>query len=267
MPPAGPSARIDSLDIPVARFCLSHHRRQTLVVGLSGPQGSGKSTLAERVATALSGAGISAISISIDDFYRTHQEQVRLAEKHPDNRYLEHRGYPGTHDIGLGEDVLANLVSRDAREVAIPVYDKGAHGGRGDRAASPEWRRVRGPFDIVILEGWLLGFRPSPVDEIEDRDLELPNRYLAEYERWHRFFGAFVHLEAHSVEDIVGWRIDAEEARRRAGGGGLSREEAKDYIQRFLPAYRLYVPRLREDPPTRATMRIVLGANRLPDGC
>lgn len=32
---------------------------------------------------------------SIDDFYLTHEDQVRLAASQPDNKLLQHRGQPG----------------------------------------------------------------------------------------------------------------------------------------------------------------------------
>jgi D-glycerate 3-kinase len=200
--------------------------------------------------------------VSIDDFYLTHDAQQLLARSYPQNPYLEHRGYPGTHDVALGDRVVADLL--DGGTVAIPVYDKSAHGGRGDRAPTSTWRRVHGPFDAVILEGWMLGFRPVPDETLEDTCLVPPNRMLAEYARWHHFLGAFVHLEARSLEDIVGWRIDAEQARRARGAAALSDAEARDYIERFLPAYRLYVPPLRDQPWLKATLHVPLGRDRMP---
>ena len=50
-------------------------------------------------------------------------------------------------------------------EVALPRYDKSQHGGRGDRAPHGSWPRVQGPIDIILFEGWMLGF--SPVAEAD----------------------------------------------------------------------------------------------------
>ena len=82
---------------------------------------------------AMGAFGHPALAISIDDFYLTHLEQRALAAAHPENPYLEHRGYPGTHDVGLGTAVLRALRA-SADPVEIPRYDKSAHAGRGDRA-------------------------------------------------------------------------------------------------------------------------------------
>ena len=33
--------------------------------------------------------------------------------------------------------------------------------GLGDRAPRSKWQRVTGPVDVVVLEGWCLGFRST----------------------------------------------------------------------------------------------------------
>lgn len=48
--------------------------------------------------------------------------------------------------------------------VRIPRYDKSARGGKGDRAPEGEWGIVKTPVDIVLLEGWMLGFEALPDD-------------------------------------------------------------------------------------------------------
>ena len=40
----------------------------------------------------------------------------------------------------------------------MPRYDKSAHEGKGDRAKEEDWDKVDGPLDLVIVEGWMLGF-------------------------------------------------------------------------------------------------------------
>jgi D-glycerate 3-kinase len=216
-----------------------------------------------------------AAGVSIDDFYLTRAEQVTLAAAHPGNPYLEHRGYPGTHDVGLGEDTLralrelsgadgvvassshaapgaAHLAPRGASDpVRVPVYDKSAHGGRGDRAPASEWREVRGPLDLVFVEGWMLGFTPVPETSLDDPMLAEPNRHLAAYDRWHRLLDAFVSLRALDPAYVLRWRVEAEEAMKAHGKPGLSREAIEDYVRRFLPAYRLYGGAPGRIPPER----------------
>lgn len=43
--------------------------------------------------------------------------------------------------------------------IPFPRYDKSKFQGRGDRADQSTWPQVEAPLDIVLFEGWMLGFR------------------------------------------------------------------------------------------------------------
>lgn len=248
--------------LPVARWCaavLDEVPRRPVVVGVSGPQGAGKSTLAEAVVRGLAELGVRGIAISIDDLYLTHDEQRALSASHPGNRYLAYRGYPGTHDVALGRAVLDSLAA--GAPTIVPTYDKSAHAGRGDRSAPASFRRVEGRLDLVVLEGWMLGFHPVDPSTLEP-DLRLPNEALAAYASWHQKLDALVRLDARSFDDIVAWRVGSERARRERGEGALTDDEARDYIERFLPAYRTYLPGLRASPPCARVLTVELDAGR-----
>lgn len=72
------------------------------------------------------------------------------------------RGQAGTHDIELARQTLEQLklATSESSEVAVVRYDKSAHEGRGDRAPDSKWQRVKGKVDVVLFEGWMLGFKP-----------------------------------------------------------------------------------------------------------
>jgi D-glycerate 3-kinase len=240
----------------------------TWIIGIQGPQGCGKSTMASALVEEWGRAGVRATAVSIDDFYLTHAEQEALAARHDGNPYLRYRGYPGTHDVALGRRTIDALASLgDAQSTAVPVYDKSAHRGRGDRAPGSAWRRVTGPIDVLVVEGWMLGFTPVDADAgagafTVDPALEAPNRYLEAYRAWHERLDAFVHMHVDSLDAVVHWRMDSERARRERGEPALSDEEARDYIERFLPAYRLWVPQLRAHPPCSELTTIELAEDR-----
>lgn len=231
------------LYVEVLAFCraqLAQQPQRPLVVGLQGPQGAGKTTLTRALIDALPALGLTGITVSIDDFYLTRAGQLAVAAAHPGNPYLEHRGYPGTHDIALGEETLAGADGCErvrAGALQVPVYDKSAHGGRGDRAPVAQWRTVQMPVDLVFVEGWMLGFTPVPESSITEPHLIAPNRALAEYACWYRHIDAWVILRALDPNYVLTWRVDAEERMKASGKPGLSRADIEDYIRRFLPAY------------------------------
>jgi D-glycerate 3-kinase len=65
--------------------------------------------------------GVSAASVSIDDFYLTNAEQNALAAANPDNRLLALRGNAGTHDLKLGRDTLQQLKGCTAAGSTVTV--------------------------------------------------------------------------------------------------------------------------------------------------
>ena len=222
--------------------------RRPLMLGLQAPQCAGKTTIGKRLLASLPDIRLRGASVSIDDFYLTRDEQLALADTHPDNPYLEHRGYPGTHDLDLGDRTLSALRDLGAgRSTRIPVYDKSQHGGRGDRAPASEWREVKGPLDLVIVEGWMLGFEPVAESDLPDPRLAFPNRALAGYARWYQHLDAFIVLRPIDWNYVVKWRVEAEENMKAQGKPGLSREAIEDYVRRFLPAYATWAGRA----PTR----------------
>jgi D-glycerate 3-kinase len=261
------TARFQPLHQPVHEFCFAQIAaapRRPLVIGLQAPQGAGKTTLVTHFLQALPAMGLRGAGVSVDDFYLRREDQLRLAAANPGNPYLEHRGYPGTHDVALGERTLRALKSlKEGETTRVPVYDKSAHGGRGDRAPEETWREVSGPLDVIVLEGWMLGFSPVDGAALPDPRLAPANDALAEYARWTEQADVWVVLRAQDPEYVLTWRVEAEEAMKASGKPGLSREAIVDYIGRFLPAYRTYATPDRI--PGRASgLTLTLDAARRP---
>lgn len=235
-----------------------------VVIGMSGAQGSGKTTLMRDVCGQIAERGWRVVSVSIDDFYLTHDEQRALAGQHPGNRFLQHRGYPGTHDVAWGVTVLTALRTLGAgSSMALPGYDRSAFGGTGDRMPEGDWKRIDGPVDLVVLEGWMLGF--TPVLDPGDPDLRVVNEFLRGYAAWHSLLDGFIWLEPEDHLFVRAWRVEAEERAIAAGRAGMSSERITAFVEAFLPAYRLYAPGLRARPPTGPPhLHVIIGRDRLP---
>ena len=212
--------------------------------------------------------GFNGVTLSIDDFYLKRVDQVELARKYVHNPLLQQRGYPGTHDVTLGVQTLQALRCLQAGQtVHLPKYDKSLHQGQGDRAPESEWNKVTGPLDFVFLEGWMLGFRPATENQAllyANPNLREINAFLEPYSEWDKFLDVFIHLIPKKISQVRDWRIEAEERMKAQGKPGMTREEITAYIEKFLPAYELYVPLLKQNPPLRdKSIRITLDAARL----
>ncbi len=232
---------------------------RAFVLGINGPQGAGKSTLVRWLERRFAEEGVRAVGVSIDDFYLTRAEQAAVSETYAGNRYLAQRGYPGTHDVALGTQVLEALTT-ETGPIALPVYDKAAHGGLGDRA--PESRVVVGPVDLILFEGWMLGFTPDPLAAAE-AEFAVVDALLARYAPWRDRLDAMLQLVMAEPDQVIAWRMEAEATMRASGLGGMLDAAIRDYVGRFLPAYAVWPVRLAARPPVPGRHRVVvLGRDR-----
>jgi D-glycerate 3-kinase len=272
--------RVENYYVRVLEWILERKSEipgRPMVVGVNGPQGSGKSTLTSSLVHILTERGIKAVTLSIDDFYLTRKEQVELAEKNPMNSLLSQRGYPGTHDIQLGLNKLVELKNlKDSKTVQLPVYDKSCFHGQGDRKAEQDWGLIQGPLDIVFLEGWMLGFTPLRDAELEQmpqlksdpillENFKQVNHLLLNYGAWDRLLDVFLQLVPEKVEYVVDWRVEAEERMKAQKKSGMSLSEIRNYIQKFILAYEVYLPSLKCQGlfHGRPKFSLVLDRNRL----
>jgi D-glycerate 3-kinase len=236
-----------------------------IMVGINGPQGAGKTTLTRALIEAASAVDLKSVSLSIDDFYLTRAEQLRLAAEHRHNPLLQQRGYPGTHDVALGAHVLRRLKKLTAGEtLSCPVYEKSAHHGQGDRAPESSWKSVTGPLDLIFIEGWMLGFPPAAPESLPDENLKRVNEFLPAYKSWTSELDGFIQIDTDNLENIVRWRVEAEKHMIASGKTGMSESEITAYVNKFIPAYKIYVPLLRKNPPVAETLHFTLALNRLP---
>ncbi|KAL5483184.1 hypothetical protein ACEPAI_8413 [Sanghuangporus weigelae] len=269
------------------RKCLDRHRTGVvagvvsntsvppLFVAFQGPQGSGKTFLTSHLSKVLSAAphNLSVAVLSIDDLYLPHDGLVRVAQTHPNNLLLTGRGQPGTHDVPLGTKLLQELKTinspspgnsvnaGESEGVRLPFFDKSLYGGEGDRVPDAG-AIVRPPLDVVLFEGWCVGFCPSDPAEIKRRfsqripdlegildlqtsfkeeDILQINENLWEYVRWWEFFDVFVQVkppDATPYSLIYKWRLQQEHNMKAANGGkGMTDEQVKTFVDRYIPGY------------------------------
>ena len=263
--------------IPLAA-CLAKQAddyRATRIIGINGAQGSGKSTLCKLLQIVLEeGFAKRVTTFSIDDIYLTHAERETLAEKiHP---LLKTRGVPGTHDVGLGLQLLTDLRGIEAGEsINIPVFDKSID----NRSAEKDFRQVTGPIDLVLFEGWCVGAKPQrdpalalPVNSLER--LEDPEqvwrRYVNDqlendYKRLFREIDFLIMLEIPEISSVMEWRSKQERKLAKASPGGHKIMDTAA-LQRFIMHYERLTKAMLTEMPDRADLVLKLNRNQQIDG-
>ncbi|KAI1325281.1 P-loop containing nucleoside triphosphate hydrolase protein [Xylariaceae sp. FL0255] len=249
------------------------------VLALSGLQGSGKSTWATALAQRLNEHHhLKTIIVSLDDLYHTHEELVRVRESNPQNTLFRNRGQPGTHDEVLAERFFKDLGS--GRELPLPRFDKSRFNGEGDRVPESEWEVVppNPPVNVLIFEGWCVGFQALPSDNLESKwnaarelntssaqeeklsttvlgthplkHIKLLNDNLKRYNETFMGpsrFSYLIHLNTDQLVNVYKWRIEQEEALRAAKGTGQTDDQVVAFVRVYMPAYELYLERLQNE--------------------
>ena len=184
------------------------------LIAIVGAQGSGKTTLARAAAERFGAA-----QISIDDVYLTRAEREAMArEVHP---LFVTRGPPGTHDLGLLQQLIDTLSAAGPDdETLIPDFDK-----RGDdRRPVADWRVFRGRPSAILIDAWCLGALPEeaaalavPVNSLEtDQDPDggwrrAVNGFVGgPYADFVARFDAVLFLRAPSFDVVLDWRCQQE---------------------------------------------------------
>lgn len=227
-------------------------------IGLAGGQGTGKSTLARLLEETGRRVGLRVGVLALDDYYLPRAERLALAARvHP---LFETRGPPGTHDVARLRADLAALGGSGA--VEMPCFDK----GRDDRIGT---RRLVGPFELVVLEGWCVGARAEaaaslarPCNALErERDPDgrwrraVNERLATDYAALFAELDALVYLRAPDLDAIRRWRLEQESERPAA-----QRLDAAA-IDRFVAHYERITLALRDSSPARADWTVALAAD------
>lgn len=112
---------------------------------------------------------VRAIEFSIDDLYLPHEEQVKLATLFPDNPLMQNQVQPSTRSMSQGID-LFTAISNQKERIEIPSFGKSLCDSAEDRRQRDQWQTMNQegerPVDIVIFEGWCVGFRALSNEEV-----------------------------------------------------------------------------------------------------
>ena len=174
--------KLNKFYLPLSEWIYSIYSKdfKTKIIGLSGGQGAGKSTITGILKLILSKRyGLNICVFSIDDFYKTKNERLRMSKKkHP---LFITRGVPGTHDITLLNQTIRKLKQKRFRTVLIPKFDK----SKDDRYRKNKWQKIKTKPDIIIFEGWCVGTTHQNNHELK-RPINLIEKKYDENLKWRK---------------------------------------------------------------------------------
>ncbi|CAJ0837274.1 5841_t:CDS:2 [Entrophospora sp. SA101] len=135
-----------------------------------------------------------------------------------------------------------NRSSREKEEgekevLLVPSYDKSLNNGQGNRLSIDKWIKSYPPFDIMLFEGWCVGFKSLKKEDLKNiyydsninndcyslENILLINENLKNYEKhWYKYFDIFIHLDVENIKEV------------------------RNFVDRFMPSYEIYLPYLRK---------------------
>lgn len=260
-----------ALDILLPKI-KAHHAvsSEPIILGITGLQGSGKSTWASKIVEILSFENdLHTITISLDDLYKTHNDLIAQRDRDPSNKLYRTRGQPGTHDEQLGSKFFADLKAyRGEGSLKIPSFDKSLFNGEGDRAPESSWPTITKKPDVVVFEGWCVGFQPLPANAIEEKyALALSGKLAVNTPAQHQLshllevnanlqrycdafmgpkhFNFFVHIDTDDLRNVYAWRLQQEHKMIEVKGSGMSDDQVKAFVDGYMPSYEVYLDTLR----------------------
>ena len=239
------------------------------IIGIHGGQGSGKSTLSKALAAVFRHAfGWNVVVVSIDDLYLPHASRQQLAATQ--HRLFATRGVPGTHDAALGEQLFRQLKTLPAgSQLSFPAFDKASD----DRLSGEHWHQVQGPVDLVLFEGWCVGCKAVPPEQLSTPVNELEktedpdgrwrhevNRQLADdYARWFAAIDYLLMLRVPDMQAVLNWRSEQELGNQKnAVANSPDRSMDNAALQRFIQHYQRLTEQALRDMPQWADVILTL---------
>ena len=246
-------------------------KNKTFIIGLAGGQGTGKTTISSLIRLILSNYfKLSVFKVSIDDFYRTRKERLKLSKsKHP---LLLTRGVPGTHDVDMINKLFHNVKKKKFNSMLIPKFDKSID----DRCNKKLWYKIKKKPDVLILEGWCVGAKPEknntlnkPINKLEQNldskkkwrlhvNNQLKNKYSKLFDQIH----SLLYLKAKNFNVLKRWRIKQEKKlklknKRKKNNKIMNNSE----VLNFMMTYQRITQNMFKHMPKYASIILNLNSN------
>ena len=161
----------EDIIIPISLHLNSFPKRdEPYLICFTGGQGSGKTTMSYFIQEVLTNhCNRPSMGFSIDDIYKSQEERKAISEEVHSLCYV--RGVPGTHDIGMGLDLIDSLSKAKRDSVTkIPSFCK----PEDKHYPESDWPVYKGKPDFIFLDAWCGGAKPiseenwqGPLNDLE----------------------------------------------------------------------------------------------------
>tara|TARA_B100000900_G_C20581872_1_gene717872 strand:+ start:346 stop:1275 length:930 start_codon:yes stop_codon:yes gene_type:complete len=194
-------------------------KKRPYFVGLAGGQGTGKTTISSLIRIILiKYFKLNVFRISIDDFYKTRKERIRLSKRvHP---MLLTRGVPGTHDINMILSFFKKVKSKKFKRLKLPNFDKATD----DRFDKKKWYSLKNKPDVIIFEGWCVGAKSEKNIDLKksinsmEKTMDqkkiwrryVNNQLKSKYKNLYKQLNCLIFLKAKNFSLLQKWRLKQE---------------------------------------------------------
>ena len=224
-------------------------RKEPYLICFTGGQGSGKTTMSYFVQEVLNNhCNRPSMGFSIDDIYKSQEERKKISEEVHPLCYV--RGVPGTHDVGMGMDLIKQLSEAKTDSVTkIPSFCK----PEDKHYPESDWPTYKGKPDFIFFDAWCGGAKPineenwlGPMNDLErEEDPEglwskWSNRQLAkDYQELFDRFDLLLMIKVPNIEFVYKSRWIQEQTLAKTIKDPVLKEKimTKEEVHRFVMHY------------------------------
>ena len=246
-------------------------KKRPYFVGLAGGQGTGKTTSSSLIKIILTKYfKLKVFRISIDDFYKTRKERIRLSKRvHP---MLLTRGVPGTHDINMMLNFFKKVKSKKFKRLKLPTFNKAID----DRFNKKGWYDLKEKPDVIIFEGWCVGAKAEKNNTLnktinlmeKNKDKKkIWRKYVnqqlkSKYKKLYSQLNCLIYLRAKNFNLLQKWRLKQERklllsSKKNSKLKIMNKED----VLSFMQTYQRVTQNMFKNMPKYASIILNLNSN------
>ena len=246
-------------------------KKRPYFVGLAGGQGTGKTTSSSLIKIILTKYfKLKVFKISIDDFYKTRKERIRLSKRV--HSMLLTRGVPGTHDINMMLNFFKKVKSKKFKRLKLPTFNKAID----DRFNKKRWYDLKEKPDVIIFEGWCVGAKAEKINTL-NKTINLMEKNKDKKKIWRKYvnqqlkskyknlysqLNCLIYLRAKNFNLLQKWRLKQERklllsSKKNSKLKIMNKED----VLSFMQTYQRVTQNMFKNMPKYASIILNLNSN------